>query len=234
MTENADAQPPERISGEARDSAHRNTRSVTTAAENADALPWAGLSPPYATIVADPPWPYEGSGPGGKGKHIGLNEWRVSQPSAASRYSLMTMAVLRMLDVGTIASLNAHLYLWTTNRFMVEAHDLARAWGFQPKTILTWVKTHQDDPSRVSMKTGYYFRGATEHVVFAVRGSLPLAVNDGVPTAFLWPRIGSHSVKPPQFGDLVERVSPGPYVELFARAARLGWDSWGYGYERAS
>jgi hypothetical protein len=50
---------------------------------------------------------------------------------------------------------------------------------------------------------------------------------------FLWPR-GAHSVKPAAFGDLVERVSPGPYVELFARSPRLGWDSWGFGWEQAS
>jgi len=49
-------------------------------------------------------------------------------------------------------------------------------------------------------------------------------------TWFRWSR-GRHSVKPDAFGDLVEQVSPGPYVELFARAPRLGWDSWGKGYE---
>ena len=81
------------------------------------------------------------------------------------------------------------------------------------------------------MKTGHYFRGATEHAVFAVRGSCPLLVDEGIPTAFLWPRIGAHSVKPDAFGDLVERVSPGPFVELFSRRPRLGWDSWGKGYE---
>jgi N6-adenosine-specific RNA methylase IME4 len=52
-----------------------------------------------------------------------------------------------------------------------------------------------------------------------------------VPTTwFQWPR-GAHSAKPAAFLDIVERVSPGPYVELFARAPRLGWDSWGHGYE---
>ncbi len=117
---------------------------------------------------------------------------------------------------------------------MVEAHDLMRSWGFVPKTILTWVKVHQKDPNRVSMKTGYYFRGATEHVLFGVRGSLRLTTTVGVPTAFLWPRIGKHSVKPSAFLDLVEGVSPGPYLELFARKKRLGWDGWGNEYGVAS
>lgn len=184
-----------------------------------------GLAPPYSTIVADPPWPYEGSMTGTI-KKDGTLAKTVRVP-----YSTMSMADLCSMPVGAIAADDAHLYLWTTNAFMGEAHDLAAAWGFSVKTILTWVKVHQDDPGRVSMKTGYYFRGATEHALFCVRGSLPLLTSEGIPTAHLWPRIGSHSVKPAAFGDLVERCSPGPYLELFARSPRLGWDAWGKGYE---
>jgi N6-adenosine-specific RNA methylase IME4 len=121
---------------------------------------------------------------------------------------------------------NAHLYLWTTNSFMVAAHEIAASWGFTPKTICTWVKTHHDDSGKASMKTGYYFRGATEHFLFCVRGSLRLNTTEGLPTAYLWPRL-PHSVKPEAFYDLVEQASPGPYLELFARRNRLGWDTWG-------
>ena len=191
------------------------------------------LNPPYSTIVADPPWPYEGGGPvgtGGRGAGFVRDH---PGAGAATRYSLASMADLEAMPVGSLAAENAHLYLWTTNSFMDEAYDLARAWGFSPKTILTWVKVHQDDPGRVSMKTGYYFRGATEHALFCVRGSLPLQTSEGLPTAYLWPRISEHSRKPEAFIDLVERASPGPYVELFCRRPRLGWDSWGYGYEQA-
>jgi N6-adenosine-specific RNA methylase IME4 len=73
------------------------------------------------------------------------------------------------------------------------------------------------------MKTGYYFRGTTEHFLFCVRGSLRLQTTDGLPTAYLWPRL-PHSQKPDAFYDLVEQASPGPYAELFARRARFGWD----------
>lgn len=197
-------------------------------------MTWEGLSPPYSTIVADPPWPYENS------ERAGYNPIPAQTIANGSRrqrsvrqkgYSTLDMDGLKSLTVGSLAAANAHLYLWTTNSFMDEAFDLARAWGFRPKTILTWVKVHQDDPARVSMKTGYYFRGATEHVLFAVRGSLLLQTSEGMPTAYLWPRIGRHSEKPGAFFDLVEKASPGPYLELFSRDPRLGWDSWGYGYE---
>jgi N6-adenosine-specific RNA methylase IME4 len=193
---------------------------------------FAELNPPYATIVADPPWPYDTSLKGTSAlPHTVKRDGSVARGVDDMGYGVMTIADLCAMPVPTIAAKNAHLYLWVTNSFMVEGHEICGAWGFKPKTILTWVKTRQDDADRVSMKTGYYFRGATEHCIFAVRGSLPLTTTVGVPTAFHWPRIGAHSAKPDAFGDLVEQVSPGPYAELFCRRQRLGWDSWGHGYE---
>lgn len=190
------------------------------------------LNPPYSTIVADPPWPYETSIKSTSAlPHTVKRDGTIARGVDNMGYGVMSVDDLCAMPVRSISNRNAHLYLWVTNSFMEEGHRICRAWGFAPKTILTWVKTHQDDPTRVSMKTGYYFRGATEHVIFAVRGSLPLQVDEGHPTAYLWPRIGAHSAKPDAFGDLVEKVSPGPYVELFCRRPRLGWDSWGKGYE---
>jgi N6-adenosine-specific RNA methylase IME4 len=162
----------------------------------------------YRTIVADPPWAYAdkvrmGSGP----KHKG--------PS--NHYIAMSLEWIKRLRVSDIAAADAHLYLWATNAFIVEGHEVCRAWGFEPRTILTWVKTQ--------IGTGPYFRSNTEHVIFAVRGSLP-ALRHDVPTAFIAKR-GPHSAKPEAFIDLVEQVSPPPYVELFARRHRLGWDVWG-------
>lgn len=172
----------------------------------------------YRTIVADPPWPYSRgrSNPSSKSL-VGLR--------AHDHYPAMTLPEL--CELAPPAADDAHLYLWTTNAFMVEAHEVARAWGFEPKTICTWVKTCKNDPSRVSRKTGYWFRGATEHWLFCVRGSLKLQTREALPTAYLWPRELEHSVKPDAFYDLVERASPGPRLELFSRRERLGWDTWG-------
>jgi N6-adenosine-specific RNA methylase IME4 len=179
----------------------------------------------YRTIVADPPWPYNdpGGGLGASPTHR-PHSWDspLANVGSASRYGAMSIPALKALDPG--AEDDAHLYLWTTNAFMVEAHEIARAWGFKPKTICTWGKVKPDGTA--SMKTGHYFRGATEHVVFAVRGRLPFPVEAPTPTLWLWPRL-AHSEKPDAFYDLVERVSPGPYLELFARRQRLGWDTWG-------
>lgn len=178
----------------------------------------------YRTIVADPPWPYETSKTGRFAMPKPAED--IGQRGVESMgYGVMEISELKALHPP--ADDNAHLYLWVTNSFMREAHEIAEAWGFKPKTILTWVKTHHDDGARVSMKTGYHFRGATEHCLFGVRGSLRLQTSEGLPTAYLWPRIGQHSAKPDAFYDLVEKASPGPYLELFARRARFGWSYWG-------
>ena len=175
----------------------------------------------YRTIVADPPWPYDSTGH----RSVKVDGDPALGVATAWRYGAMSMKDLLALRLP--ADDNAHLYLWTTNSFMREAHDVAEAWGFKPKTILTWTKTHQDDPARVSMKMGYWFRSATEHCLFCVRGKLRLNTLDGLPTAYLWPRL-PHSVKPDAFYDLVEKASPAPYLELFARRARLGdWHYYG-------
>lgn len=181
----------------------------------------------YATIVADPPWPYDCDGKSnglGATKEHRPNSWDrdTAGPGSAARYGSMSIEALCALCPP--AEKNAHLYLWTTNAFMVEAHTIARSWGFKPKTILTWVKMKPDGTP--SMKTGYWFRSATEHVLFAVRGSLRLADKACVPTAFLGPRL-AHSVKPDQFYSMVEKVSHGPRLDMFARKRRSGWDAFG-------
>ncbi len=181
----------------------------------------------FGTILADPAWPYRSPraivGNGGRGNQNGRAK-DILQVDAAAHYPLMTLEEIKRLPVKDIAADAAHLYLWTTNAFMVEAHEVARAWGFEPKTILTWVKLKLDG-LEVSMKTGYWYRSATEHIVFGVRGSQRL-LGPAVPTAFLLPRL-PHSVKPDFFYKLIEEQSAGPYLELFARRLRPGWDSWG-------
>lgn len=164
------------------------------------------LSPPYSTIVADPPWQGYGGVKGNPDQH----------------YSTMSLEDICAMPVQDLVGKNAHLWLWGTNRRMEDAHAVVRAWGFEPVTILTWCKPGPG--------VGYYLRNNTEHAILAVRGEPVVPENKPLATWFLWPRT-HHSAKPDAFGDLVEQVSPGPYLELFCRRPRIGWDTWGYGYE---
>lgn len=169
---------------------------------------FAELSPPYSTIVADPPWRYGSA---------------ATKADARKHYSTMALDEISALPVADLAAPDAHLWLWCLNGMMEEAHQVVRSWGFRPLTILTWCKTQPG--------VGYYLRNNTEHCILASRGKPLVPEVKPTSTWFVWKR-GAHSAKPDAFGDLVEQVSPGPYVELFCRRPRLGWDSWGYGYEQ--
>jgi N6-adenosine-specific RNA methylase IME4 len=184
------------------------------------------MSDPFSTAVIDPPWPYRNREDNAFPSDL-INDGtrRARKASSEVRYGSMNMDDLHALPVRDWTADQSHLYLWTTNAFIVEAHQLAESWGFQPKTILTWGKV-QDD-GKPSRKMGFWYRSATEHVVFAVRGQLRLINPDPAPSTLFLHRRLPHSVKPDAFYDLVERFSPGPYLDVFSRRARFGWTTWG-------
>ncbi len=159
----------------------------------------------YSTIVADPPWRYAAA---------------ATKADASRHYETMSLGAILALggDVRDLAEPDAHLWLWTTNAFIEEGYDVVRAWGFRPLTLLTWCKPQPG--------VGHYLRNNTEHCVLASRGRPIVPENKGMASWYLWPR-GEHSAKPEAFYDLVEQVSPGAYIEMFSRRARLGWDTWG-------
>ena len=157
----------------------------------------------FRTIVADPPWRYGNTSTRG---------------AAEDHYPTMSIEELCALDVVDKVADDAHLYLWVTNNFLREGFAVLDAWGFDYKTCLTWVKPQ--------MGMGNYFRGSTEHILFGTRGRLPTNQNNIM--NWFESRRGKHSAKPGCFYDIVETSSPGPYLEMFARSARLGdWHYWG-------
>jgi N6-adenosine-specific RNA methylase IME4 len=136
----------------------------------------------------------------------------------------MSVEEIAALPVRDHAAPGAHLYLWTVNAFLEDAYDIARSWGFKPSTLLTWCKPP------MGLGFGGTFVNSSEFVLFCRRGSLK-ARSRCDRTWFEWPRPyvqgPIHSAKPDAFLDLVERVSPEPRLEMFARRARFGWDYWG-------
>lgn len=183
---------------------HKRTQRIEAAEDRAHD---GSRTPPsatklYQTIVIDPPWAYDRNDIRGAAEH---------------HYDTMTFDQIAAYPVGDLAGDEAHLYVWVTNPHMPHVWWIIEAWGFEYKTLLTWVKPQ--------MGTGHYFRGATEHVLFCTRGNLPLRDN-GIPNWFEADR-QEHSRKPESFYELVERASFGPFVELFARRTRDGWDGHG-------
>lgn len=170
----------------------------------------------YATIVADPPWEY--------GRMGGGYAWREGAPSGVSGrpmlgYAELSVAEIESLPIPDISEADAHLYLWTTHRHIWSAGAIVKAWGFEPSSVLTWCKP----PTGFSL--GGTFGRASEFCIFARRGKLAAKTRTNRDW-WEWSR-GEHSAKPEAFLDIVESVSPGPYLELFARRNRMGWDTWG-------
>lgn len=134
----------------------------------------------------------------------------------------MKTADIKQIPVSTITDTNCHLYLWVTNNFLKDGLEVMEAWGFKYITIITWVKD--------KIGLGQYFRGLTEHILFGVKGHLPYKVINGKrqqgTTMFYAPK-ESHSKKPTQVYNLIEKVSYPPFIELFARDTRPGWISVG-------
>jgi N6-adenosine-specific RNA methylase IME4 len=172
----------------------------------------------YRTIVADPPWPYDEGWPG----------WALSRAERlALPYPSMALEEIKELPVARMIEPEGYVFLWTTNRYLEDAFAVARAWTFRPRQTVVWCKEPR------GKGPGGMFATTTEFVVIAQRIG-PRSNARGQRTSgqridtswFQWPR-GEHSAKPEAFLDIVEQVSPGPYLEMFARRARFGWDYWG-------
>ena len=172
----------------------------TGGASSSPAIP--GLPPGgFATILVDPPWPLQ---------------------SGEKHYRTMSLARIMTLPVGSLAARDAHLWLWTTNALLPKAYEVAEAWGFTVRSPLTWVKF------RLGLGGRYQLRNATEQLLFCTRGRAPLG-SRSQPTWFNAP-VQEHSRKPAEQFAIIERVSPGPYLELFARRrpeSNQPWAVWG-------
>ena len=143
-----------------------------------------------------------------------------------NRYSTMTLEEIKTLPVADVCTENAHLYLWIPNALIQYGLDVMEAWGFKYKTNLIWYKIRKDGgPDRRGV--GFYFRNVTEIVLFGVKGSMrTLQPGRSMPN-IVSSRKREHSRKPDELYEVIEQCSPGPYLELFARTKRAGWDVWG-------
>jgi len=156
----------------------------------------------YGAIYADPPWQYDN---------------KATRAAAGDHYQTMTVDKICELPVLERAKKKAHLWLWTTNAFLFESQRVLEAWGFEYKAVMVWVKPQ--------MGLGNYVRVSHEFLVIGSRGGL-----SGQSTKQMsWIQHDrlKHSQKPEVFRRVVEDVSPGPYLELFARCESTGWHSWG-------
>lgn len=156
----------------------------------------------FSCIIADPPWQA-----GQLGKH-----------GAQGHYDLMSLERIKALPVNDLAADNAHLYLWCYPATRYVAEDVMRAWGFEYKDEFVWGKDQ--------FGLGHYFRHAHETLLIGVKGKLPVQFRGQ--RSFMMLARQSHSHKPEEIHVMAQRMSPGPFLELFARRRALPhWKVWG-------
>lgn len=181
----------------------------------------------YSTIYADPPWQTKAGRPFAGYKVVEGVQIFNSTDSRSRELAYPTMAVeqIAAMNVRDLAATDCHLYLWVTNQYLLKAEQVIKGWGFKYSTCLVWTK------KPMGGGLGGTFRITTEFLLFATRGKLK-AKKNVIGTWFEQKRpyvngYPCHSKKPEFFYELIESVSPGPYLELFARQQRDGWDVFG-------
>ena len=161
----------------------------------------------FGTVYADPPWAYANTGARG---------------AAENHYRRMTVDDICGLAVPQLVAPRARLHLWTTAAFLPDAFRVVRAWGFDYKSCFVWAKP--------LIGCGNYWRLAHELLLLGVRGRAPF--RDKRQRSWLELPRGRHSGKPERVRAVIERVSPGPYLELFGRKPADGWVVFGDTIER--
>lgn len=182
----------------------------------------------YRCIAADPPWNYPQGWPTAMsaGSHY-LGNGRVVDNARRKSigYDTMTLAEIAALPVGRLVDpAGCRLFLWTTNRYLAAAFSIMAVWGFTYSQTLVWAKTP------MGMGPGGVFVSNVEYLLVGKCGN-PGHKRRIDTSWFNWPRTGRHSRKPEHAIDMIESVCDGPYMELFSRRKRIGWDALGVGID---
>ena len=167
----------------------------------------------YNLIYADPPWTFKTFSDKGKDR------------SPENHYNVMSLKDICNLPISKIANDNSVLLMWVVDPLLDKAFKVIEAWGFKYKTVgFTWAKTNKKSMGFFT-GLGYWTRGNPEMCLLATKGK-PKRISKSVPQLVVEQR-REHSRKPDIMYNHIENLLEGPYVELFARTQRSGWDSWG-------
>ena len=167
----------------------------------------------YNVIYADPPWSFKTFSDKGKDR------------SPENHYNVMSLQDICNLPINNIANDDSVLLMWVVDPLLDKAFEVIKAWGFKYKTVgFTWAKTNKKSMGFFT-GLGYWTRGNPEMCLLATKGK-PKRISKSVPQLVIEQR-REHSRKPDIMYSHIENLLEGPYIELFARTQRSGWDSWG-------
>ncbi len=175
----------------------------------------------FRTIVADPPWKYGKWGKASEKAFLVSGICEETNKEIPMPYPTMSVDEICALKVGELAADDCDLYLWTTQKYLPDAFKVLAAWGFKYCQTLTWCKTPRGTGQ------GGLFCPTTEFLILGRKGKMPKKPRIDSTWWNVKRPHNSHSTKPEFFQDLIETVSDGPRLELFARRPRDGWTVWG-------
>ncbi len=174
-----------------------------------------GISGQFGTILIDPPWRFANSTGKVAPEHKRLH-----------RYTTLSFEEIAALPIPQLALPKSHLYLWCPNALLPEALGIMKAWGFHYKSNIVWLKVRKDGGPD-GRGVGFYFRNVTELLLFGIKGKIRTLQPGRSQVNVVNTRKEEHSKKPDCVYGLIQRCSPGPHLELFARHRMNGWTQWG-------
>ena len=178
----------------------------------------------YGMVVADPPWHFRAR------TALQMTNW-TSRRDAEKHYPVMGVDDIAALPVRDVVAPDAHLLLWITGPLLIEGKhiQIMKAWGFKPSSVaFTWVKLKRSiDVCQLRLTTtlesdlhvglGLTTRKNAEFCLLGRRGNakrLSKSVREIIR-------------KPEEFYRRAQQYAAGPYLEMFSRQSRPGWDAWG-------
>ena len=170
----------------------------------------------YGAIYADPPWHFRNWSAKGTGRN------------AVSHYDCLDFAALSALPIADLAADDCALFLWATDPLLPRALELILTLSLEYKTVgFYWVKLNSAAKHDADFFTGlgYWSRANPEQCLLATRGKPPRKAKDV--RRLMVEKRREHHRKPDETRERIERLVAGPYLELFARETRPGWDCWG-------
>jgi len=163
----------------------------------------------YKTILADPPW------------EMAFVKLKMRPNQVAMPYPTMSIPQICELGISLRPYLdnNCNLFLWATHTHLPMAFKVLKEWGFKYHCCITWDKTNG--------RPCWGFKRVTEFLLYGYRGKITVSQRGKFIPTLLSEKLTTHSTKPQIVYNTLEANSPGPRLELFARAKREGWHVWG-------
>ncbi|NCC88600.1 MAG: hypothetical protein EOM05_12195, partial [Clostridia bacterium] len=170
----------------------------------------------YSIIYADPPWK---QAKGGK---------KSARPNTSGKpldYQVISLEEIKeiMKQAISLAEKNSILFLWTIDKYLFEAEEMAKSLGYKLHARMIWNKV-TGIPAAFTVRYGH------EYLLYFYKDKLlPIAKKERgkIHTVFT-EQVKKHSQKPQKAYEIINRLYPNlPRIELFARQSADGWDCWG-------